>query len=89
MKRNAILLLLLFICFTVSAQNEFLVYAAKGNVQLVQKGVESKARIGALLSETDQVMVPAGGSVSLICNQMALFTLNTGMHKMASLNPKR
>lgn len=85
-------LILLLLCLSPAlsslAQNEFLVYAAKGNVLVVQKGTEAKARIGTLLSETDQVVIPAGATLSLICNQTSVFTLGAGKHKLADMGAR-
>jgi hypothetical protein len=70
---------------TVSAQNSFLVYSFKGDVVVTENSVQSKAKVGKLLSENAQVIVPAGGVLMLICNQASLITVNKGKSTLADL----
>jgi hypothetical protein len=58
-----------------SAQNEFLLYSFKGNVSVVESNVESKAKVGKPLAASATVKVAAGGTVTLICNEAAMFTI--------------
>jgi hypothetical protein len=68
--------LILFSCFAlaVSAQNNFLLYSFKGNVSVIENKVESKAKVGKPLANTASIKVAAGGAVTLICNEAAMFT---------------
>ena len=59
----------------VSAQNEFLLYSFKGNVTVVEKSVESKAKVGRVLHGDATVKIAAGGVATLICNEAAMFTI--------------
>ncbi len=68
---------LIFLCsFTVaaSAQNNFLLYSFKGNVTVVENNVTSNAKVGKPLTTSATVKVAAGGAVTLICNEAAMFT---------------
>jgi hypothetical protein len=74
--KNSLFLILLCSCAVVaSAQNEFLLYSFKGNVSVVENKVESKAKVGKPLNGAATVKVAAGGAVTLICNEAAMFTL--------------
>lgn len=76
MKKLPILILLC--CFTavVSAQSStFLVYSFKGSVSVIEKAVESKAKVGKMLKSDNSVKVAAGSAVTLICNEAAMFTI--------------
>jgi len=68
--------LILFSCFAlaVSAQNNFLLYSFKGNVSVIENKIESKAKVGKPLANTASIKVAAGGAVTLICNEAAMFT---------------
>lgn len=76
MKKFQFLFLLCFITMGAAGQNEFLLYSFKGNVSVVDKNVESKAKVGKPLSSTSTIKVAAGGIVTLICNEAAMFTIN-------------
>jgi len=69
--------LILFCSFTgiAAAQNSFLLYSFKGNVSVVENKVESKAKVGKPLTPTSTIKIAAGGAVTLICNEAAMFTL--------------
>ncbi len=70
--------LILLSCFTglLSAQSSsFLLYSFKGNVSVVEKNVESKAKVGKMLNNAGSVKVANGSAVTLICNEAAMFTI--------------
>jgi hypothetical protein len=75
MKKFQLLILLCLLSFGVSAQNEFLLYSFKGNVSIVEKSVESKAKVGRLLHGDATVKIAPGGVATLICNEAAMFTI--------------
>src|SRR5688572_30842462 len=59
-----------------SAQtNSFLIYSMKGNITAVENKAEARVKIGKVLNSNASLKVPAGGSVTLICNEIAMFTL--------------
>jgi hypothetical protein len=58
-----------------SAQNNFLLYSFKGNVTVTENNVTSNAKVGKPLANTATVKVAAGGAVTLICNEAAMFTI--------------
>jgi len=57
-----------------SAQN-FLLYSFKGNVSVIENKIETKAKVGKPLTSAASLKIAAGGSVTLICNEAAMFTL--------------
>lgn len=75
--KKILFFILLFTCtLAVSAQqSEFLLYSFKGNVSVVENGAESKAKVGKMLNSAATVKVATGGSVTLICNEAAMFSL--------------
>lgn len=75
MKKLHFLILFCTAAFVASAQNEFMLYSFKGNVSVVENNVESKAKVGKPLTAAAAVKVAAGGAVTLICNEAAMFTL--------------
>lgn len=75
MKKLQFLILLSSLTMVASAQNEFLLYSFKGNVSVVESNVESKAKVGKPLAASATVKVAAGGTVTLICNEAAMFTI--------------
>jgi len=87
MKKLCSSLFLSSICFTAFTQeNQFVVYSVKGNVSIVEKNVESKAKIGTLVLSGATIKVPQGSFATLICNETRAFTLNkAGSYKTASL----
>lgn len=75
MKKLLVVTVSLFLVVMVSAQqSQFLLYSMKGNVTVVENKVESKAKIGNMLSPTATIKVPAGGSVTFVCNEAAMFS---------------
>jgi hypothetical protein len=74
MKKLQFLILLCSITFFASAQNNFLLYSFKGNVSVIENNITSNAKVGKSLSNSATVKVAAGGAVTLICNEAAMFT---------------
>lgn len=76
MKQLSFLILFTAVTLSASAQNDFLLYSFKGNVAVVENNVESKAKVGKALSAASSLKVAAGGTVTLICNEAAMFTIS-------------
>jgi hypothetical protein len=78
---------LLFICFTARSQeNQYVVYSIKGNVNVVVNNVESKAKIGTIITNGATIKVPQGSFATLICNETRAFSLNKpGNYNTANL----
>lgn len=74
MKKLQFLILFCSVTVAASAQNNFLLYSFKGNVSVVENNVESKAKVGKTLTGAASVKVGAGGVVTMICNEAAMFT---------------
>ncbi len=75
MKKLQILILLCSFSAIATAQNEFLLYSFKGNVTVVENKVESKAKVGRVLKDAASIKVATGGTVTLICNEVAMFSI--------------
>ena len=71
----------------ISAQeNSFLVYSLKGNITVNENNADSKVKVGKLLGLNSVLKVNAGGTVTLICNEVAMFTLRKpGTYRMSQL----
>ena len=76
MKKLSFLILLTASAVYASAQNDYLLYSYKGNVTVVENAVETKAKAGKALTGTSTLKVAAGGTVTLICNEAAMFTIS-------------
>ncbi len=76
MKKFLFFILFCSVAAVVSAQNDFLLYSFKGNVSVIVNNIESKAKVGKLLNAAATVKIAAGGAVTLICNEAAMFTLS-------------
>lgn len=64
------------ICFTARSQeNQYVVYSIKGNVNIVVNNVESKAKIGTVITNGSTIKVPQGSFATLICNETRAFSL--------------
>ena len=59
-----------------SQDNSFLVYSFKGNVSVIQNNAETKAKIGNVLNSNAKIKLATGSSVTMVCNQAAMFTIN-------------
>ncbi|HEX7845283.1 MAG TPA: hypothetical protein VF476_05730 [Chitinophagaceae bacterium] len=75
MKKTQLLILLCFFTIAATAQNDFLLYSFKGNVSVVENKVESKAKVGKTLNSAASIKVAAGATVTLICNEVAMFSI--------------
>ena len=75
MKKLSLLILFATMAVYASAQNDYLLYSFKGNVTVVENNVESKAKAGKPLTGAATLKVAAGGTVTLICNEAAMFTI--------------
>lgn len=60
----------------VQAQENFLIYSLKGNVVVEENNKKAKAKIGDLLSNTAKLILPPNTTITLICNQAGLITIN-------------
>jgi hypothetical protein len=64
----------------------FVIYSLKGNVSVVSKKVESKAKIGTILQDDAVVKVGQGSVATLICNETKMFSLaKSGNYPVTSL----
>ncbi len=85
MKKFLFLILSCSLAVAATAQNQFLLYSFKGNVSVVENNVESKAKAGKPLNNAATVKVATGGTVTLICNEAAMFTLTkAGTYPLAN-----
>lgn len=75
MKKLFYLFILFSFSLAASSQSNFLLYSFKGNVFVVENGSESKAKVGKILNSAASVKLAPGGTVTLICNEAAMFTL--------------
>src|SRR5262245_16343043 len=76
MKKLLLISLLIFSSgIVIGQENKFLVYSFKGNVSITENKTESAAKIGRTLGSTAKIKVPNGGMVTLICNELAMFSI--------------
>jgi len=75
MKKLSFFFLLFTFSLVAGSQSNFLLYSFKGNVSVVENGAVSKAKVGKMLNNTASVKLASGGTVTLICNEAAMFTL--------------
>ncbi len=87
MKKTFFALSIFFISYAAIAQeNQFIVYSIKGNVNVLENNVESKAKIGRVLTNASTLKVATGSFATLICNENRMFTLNkSGNYSTGSL----
>lgn len=76
MKKLSFLILFTFSVSVLTAQNEFLLYSYKGNVSVIENNVESKAKVGKSLKNNSAIKIAPGGTVTMICNEAAMFTIS-------------
>jgi len=77
MKKFVLLSIGLLGIFLLRAQeNGFLIYSYKGNIAVIENKVESKAKVGKMLNSAASIKVAAGGTVTLICNEAAMFSIS-------------
>lgn len=60
----------------ISQDNNFLIYSFKGNVSVIQNNTETKAKIGNILSNNEKIKLAAGSTITMVCNQAAMFTVS-------------
>jgi hypothetical protein len=85
MKKFYFLILFCSLAIAAAAQNQFMLYSFKGNVSVVENNVESKAKAGKPLNNAATVKVATGGTVTLICNEAAMFTISkAGTYPLAN-----
>lgn len=86
MKKFFLLSICLLAIYLLRAQeNGFLIYSFKGNIAVVENKVESKAKIGKMLNSAASIKVAAGGTVTLICNEAAMFSISkAGTYTLSS-----
>src|SRR5690606_9384999 len=81
-------LLLAFLTITLASagqSNQFMIYSMKGQVMVNENGKETKAKVGQLLEPNSSLEVGNNSIITLICNQLNLFSINKkGKHTLAS-----
>lgn len=76
MKKIIFLIHLFLFTVAVNAQdNSFLLYSMKGNVSVIENKVESKAKIGKVITGNTELKLTSGSAATLICNEAAMFTI--------------
>jgi hypothetical protein len=64
----------------------FVIYSIKGNVSVIENKVETKAKIGTLITGDATIKVAAGSFATLLCNETRMFSLNkSGNYSTGSL----
>lgn len=87
MKKLQFLSLLVFISALASAQSQFMLYSMKGNVSVVENKVETKAKIGKIMDSKATLKIASGGSVTLVCNEAAMFSImKAGTYALSQFN---
>jgi hypothetical protein len=76
MKKTLFAFVVTLFCFKSFAQeNQFVVYSVKGTVSVVENNVETKAKIGRMLTAASTVKVGPGSFATIICNENRMFTI--------------
>jgi hypothetical protein len=76
MKKTLFAFAVTLFCFKSFAQeNQFVVYSVKGTVSVVENNVETKAKIGRMLTAASTVKVGPGSFATIICNENRMFTI--------------
>ncbi|HEX5655062.1 MAG TPA: hypothetical protein VFX58_18430 [Chitinophagaceae bacterium] len=65
----------LFMIDAGAQENSFLLYSFKGNVSVIENKTETKAKVGKLLNANATIKVASGAMVTLICNEVAMFSI--------------
>lgn len=87
MKKLKLLTLFSLLAAAASAQTQFLLYSMKGTVTIVDKNVETKAKIGNMLGPTATIKIATGGSVTFVCNEAAMFSIvKPGSYPLSKFN---
>lgn len=60
----------------IQAQNNFMLYSFKGNVSIIENTAETKGKVGKSMNSTASVKIASGAAATLICNEMAMFTIS-------------
>lgn len=76
MKKVKFLIPLFIMALSANAQSDFLLYTVKGNVSIIENGVETKAKIGKMMNSAATLKIASGGTATLICNESAMFTIS-------------
>ncbi|MBL7730548.1 MAG: hypothetical protein JNM88_05170 [Chitinophagaceae bacterium] len=76
MKKLQFLFFLSFLTLAAGAQSSFLLYSFKGNVAVVENNVEAKAKVGKTMNSNATLKISQGGTATLICNEVAMFTIS-------------
>jgi hypothetical protein len=77
MKKTPFFFLFVLLTFSVTAQeNLFVVYSVKGSVSVIENKVETKAKIGTMLTGNSTLKLGAGSFATLLCNETRMFSLN-------------
>lgn len=87
MKKISQLILPLLFALPVAGQNNmFVVYSLKGNVTVVENKVETRAKVGKILTGDATIKVAPGSFATLLCNETRMFSLNkTGSYTTGKL----
>ena len=77
MKKISYLLIVVLSPFVVMAQdNMFVIYSVKGSVSVIENKVETKAKIGTILTDNSSIKIGAGSFATLLCNETRMFSLS-------------
>ncbi len=76
MKLKLLLVFLTIQLLAAGQSNQFMIYSMKGQVTIKENGTESKAKVGLLLSPNASLDIGANSIVTLICDQVNLFSIN-------------
>lgn len=87
MKKLSILFFLVMFSSLSYAQSQFMLYSMKGNVSVVENNVTSKAKVGKMLDSKAILKIANGGSVTLVCNEAAMFSIvKAGNYPLSKFN---
>ena len=85
MKLKLLLSFLMIHLLTAAQTNQFMIYSMKGQVMVNESGKETKAKVGQLLDPNASLDVGNNSIITLICNQLNLFSINKkGKHVLTS-----
>ena len=85
MKLKLLLSFLTIQLFATAQSNQFMIYSMKGQVSITENGTETKAKVGHLLSPGASLELGVNSVVTLICDQINLFSINKkGKYNLAS-----
>ncbi|MCB0716105.1 MAG: hypothetical protein KDC06_08840 [Chitinophagaceae bacterium] len=85
MKKLQFFILFTMIAGMLHAQNTYMLYSYKGNVSVVDNNTTTAAKLGKTLSANAIVKLGNGASVTLLCNQAAMFSFSkAGSYKLSS-----